>query len=276
MKSPALPFTSIKFIYIRIYALHQNSIKSLDIFTIKSRNWSPRNTNWLQLSRKLHSSLRFFFFFLAAIGSLIPECVCGVCAFELHISFSSKERNGNSSFNAIYSNCKNTTKRHFIFELMVSFVWMLASLLAAARLCWTNAACFYCFINLVHLALPCYIATIFTSKYDTFFTLAASWRKVHFYYLFYLCYRSICTPVNNDYVHLTWNRTVVRRAINGRRCNAVQRIRQCQSLWESETKVPPNHLDCHFPVRILIVERKRAMSKKKKPSRCFSFYHFII
>lgn len=92
----------------------------------------------------------------------------------------------------------------------------------------------------------------------------------------------ICTPVNIDYIHLTWNRTVVRRAINGGRCDAVRRIRQCQSLWESETNVPLHHLDCHFPVRMLIFERERALvkrnalSKKKKPPRCFSFYHFIV
>lgn len=103
-----------------------------------------------------------------------------------------------------------------------------------------------------------------------------------------VCYRSICTPVNNDYVHLMWNRAVVRRTIDGRRGDVLQRnsqSQQCQTLWESETNVPFHRdLDCHFPFRILIFKRKRARSwnqnamciRKKNPSRCFSFYHFIV
>lgn len=47
-----------------------------------------------------------------------------------------------------------------------------------------------------------------------------------FYYLFYSCQRSICKPVNNDYVHFMGNRTDVSQAIKARRCSTSNRASQ--------------------------------------------------
>lgn len=102
---------------------------------------------------------------------------------------------------------------------------------------------------------------------------------MHFIICFYSCKHSICTSVNNDYVHFYVESDSCEPSdqfqcpVNAMRCSTDEPSQPASQQCRAHSRNRNNNnnknalcrLNCHFPFRILIFKRERAHSLKTQP-----------